>query len=59
MEAPLSTLGLQTKQPAGLPQPKQELEEGQLIRPPLLPYPMGLPFTTISVWGEGRVDGTR
>lgn len=55
----MSTLGLQTKQPAGLLQPKQELEEGQLIRPPLLPYPMGLPFTTISVWGEGRVDGTR
>lgn len=26
--------------------------------PPGLPHLMGLPFTTISSWGEGRVDRT-
>lgn len=44
-QGPFCTLGPQTKQPTGLPQPKQELEEGQLIGPPLPPHPMGLPST--------------
>lgn len=54
---PLSTQGTQTGPRRGLPQPKHELEEGQLIGLPA-PSPMGLPFT-LSVSGvrEG-VDGT-
>lgn len=54
---PLSTQGTQTGPRRGLPQPKHELQEGQLIGLPA-PSPMGLPFT-LSVSGvrEG-VDGT-
>ena len=52
-QGPLYTLCPQTKQPTGLPQPQQKLEEGQLIGPPLLPHPTGLPFPTSRSFGEG------
>ena len=50
----LFILGPQTKQPTDPPQPKQELEEGQLISFLLLPQAVGLSCNTISVWAEGR-----
>lgn len=69
LSQPSQALGLQALPPEvpsplwahgqrmGLPQPKQELEEGQLIGLPAT-SPMGLPFTLSVLGVRDEVDGT-